>query len=200
MKLISTIKRLVINSDRTAVNTAATAAAVANLSDLLNEKSGAIAAAIANQSDLINQKNGMLAAAVANQTDLLNEKCEAIATAVANQTDLVNEKSEAIARAIANQTDLINDKTNVIAEAIANQSDLIRRKCDSMNKNLETLVNVMTELRQIQKAQLLMQRNAAEAIKQSTAAAPSSVQPPKMGPDGEYPVHGIVKPASERLP
>ena len=102
-----------------------------------------------------------------------------------------------LAAAVANQTDLINDKTNVIAEAIANQSDLIRRKCDAMNKNLELLVNVMSELRQIQKAQLMMQRSAAEAIKQSTASAPGSVQLPKMGRDGEYPTHGIIKPAAE---
>ena len=73
--------------------------------------------------------------------------------------------SDATVQGIANQSDLINQTVRLInsfaVEAeISSQSDLLGRK-------LDTLIKIMNELREVHKAQLTMQRSAAEAIKQS---------------------------------
>ncbi len=89
----------------------------------------------------------------------------ATAQGVANQTAVIVDKTGGLMAGIANQSDLINEKNNAIAAAIANQSDLIRHKLDALTR-------VMHELRQIQKAQLAMQREASEAIRQMGGATP----------------------------
>jgi len=60
-----------------------------------------------------------------------------------------------------------DQKAEQIRVGLANHTDLMRR-------NLEALLRVMTELRDIQKAQLFMQRTAAEALKQSAMATTDS--------------------------
>ena len=93
---------------------------------------------IANQSDLINRKSN-------HQSDLTN-----------HQSDLINHQSDLI----NHQSDLINQRLRAVEAEISSQSDLLGRK-------LDTLIKVMNELREVHKAQLTMQRSAAEAIKQS---------------------------------
>ena len=68
--------------------------------------------------------------------------------------------SDATVQGIANQSDLINQRLHAVEAEISSQSDLLGRK-------LDTLIKVMNELREVHKAQLAMQRSAAEAIKQS---------------------------------
>lgn len=58
---------------------------------------------------------------------------------------------------------------------IANQADMIRRKFDALTR-------VMYELREIQKAQLAMQRQASDMIRQLAAG---SSNPPSSGKDSE---------------
>lgn len=70
---------------------------------------------------------------------------------------------------VVHQSDLLDHKMEAIIEGIANQSDLIRRKLDALNR-------VMHELREIQKAQLAMQRQAAETIREFAAAAPNATK------------------------
>ena len=66
---------------------------------------------------------------------------------------------------IANQSDLMNRKLRALEFEISSQSELIDRKFDS-------LIKIMNELREIHKAQLEMQRGAAEAIRRSATANP----------------------------
>jgi hypothetical protein len=68
--------------------------------------------------------------------------------------------SDATVQGIANQSDLINQRLHAVEAEISSQSDLLGRK-------LDTLIKIMNELREVHKAQLAMQRSAAEAIKQS---------------------------------
>jgi Methyltransferase domain len=68
--------------------------------------------------------------------------------------------SDATVQGIANQSDLINQRLHAVEAEISSQSDLLGRK-------LDTLIKIMNELREVHKAQLTMQRSAAEAIKQS---------------------------------
>jgi hypothetical protein len=77
-----------------------------------------------------------------------------------------------VVEGISNQSDLLNRKIDAIVEGIGNQSDLIRRKLDALNR-------VMHELREIQKAQLAMQRQAADMIRQLTNTAGNSQQTDK---------------------
>lgn len=63
-----------------------------------------------------------------------------------------------LAHGIASQSDLINRKFDAVIAGIANQSDLINRK-------FEALTKAINELREIQRAQLMMQRSAAEEIR-----------------------------------
>lgn len=58
---------------------------------------------------------------------------------------------------------------------IGNQADMIRRKFDALTR-------VMYELREIQKAQLAMQRQASDMIRQLAEAPPS---PPSSSKDSE---------------
>jgi ABC-type transporter Mla subunit MlaD len=157
--------------------------------------SGSTVQGIANQTDVINEKTSAVAEGIANQTEVivgLNEQTRVVAAAIANQTEVIvglNEQTRAVAAAIANQSDLINEKTSAVAEGIANQSDLIRLKLDA-------LIRVMHELRQIQKAQLAMQREASEVIRQLGTPSPQSAQLDKRPGGAEYPLHtGTAKPA-----
>ena len=70
------------------------------------------------------------------------------------------------------QNDAIQQGNDAIREGIGNHADLMRR-------NLEAILKVMSEIRDIQKAQLFMQRSAAEALKQS--ATMLSPEPPAAG-------------------
>ena len=96
---------------------------------------------------------------------------------ISNLTEVLGEKTDIIAEGIANQTVLLG-KTGAIADGIANQTDLMRQKLDA-------LIRVVSELRQIQKAQLMMQRDAAEVIRQFGSADSNMEQPdrPLGGPD-----------------
>jgi altronate dehydratase len=87
---------------------------------------------------------------------------------VANQTEAIVRLNEMLAAAIANQTDVLIEQSKAIAAAIANQSDLMRHRLDALNR-------VMHEVRQIQKAQLAMQREASEAISELAAANPAVI-------------------------
>ena len=92
----------------------------------------------------------------------------ATAQGIANQTDVIVQKTSELAAGIANQTEAIVNLTEgvaAVAAAIANQSDLTRNRLDALTR-------VMHELRQIQKAQLAMQREASEAIRQLGGPAP----------------------------
>jgi hypothetical protein len=68
-----------------------------------------------------------------------------------------------LAHGIASQSDLLNRKFDALIAGIANQSDLINRK-------FEALTKAISELGEIQKAQLMMQRSAAEEIRKVAAA------------------------------
>ena len=65
-----------------------------------------------------------------------------------------------MAHGIASQSDLLNRKFDAVIEGIANQSDLINRK-------FEALTKAVNELREVQKAQLVMQRSAAEELRKA---------------------------------
>jgi hypothetical protein len=65
-----------------------------------------------------------------------------------------------LAHGIASQSDLLSRKFDAVIEGIANQSDLINRK-------FEALTKAVSELREVQKAQLAMQRSAAEEIRKA---------------------------------
>lgn len=71
-----------------------------------------------------------------------------------------------IIRRVVHNSDATAYNSDAIVQGIANQSDMIRRKLDALNR-------VMHELREIQKAQLAMQRQAAEAIRQVWATSPN---------------------------
>lgn len=88
---------------------------------------------------------------------------------ISNLTEVLGEKTDIIAEGIANQSDLMNQKISVLSMAVANQSDLMRQKLDA-------LIRVVSELRQIQKAQLMMQRDAAEVIRQFGSTGPNTEQ------------------------
>jgi hypothetical protein len=86
-------------------------------------------------------------------SDVTVRNSDATVQGIANQSDLIN-------RLVNRQSDLINQRLRAVEAEISSQSDVLGRK-------LDTLIKVMSELREVQKAQLTMQRSAAEAIQQS---------------------------------
>ncbi len=96
-----------------------------------------------------------------------------------NNSERVVHSSASVAEGVANQSHLINEKMNELTVGVANQSNLMRQKLDA-------LLRVMYELREIQKAQLTMQREAADVISQlSEASGPSGLED---GADAEHPL------------
>ena len=86
-------------------------------------------------------------------SDVTVRNSDATVQGIANQSDLIN-------RLVSRQSELITQRLRAVEAEISSQSDVLGRK-------LDTLIKVMNELREVQKAQLTMQRSAAEAIQQS---------------------------------
>jgi hypothetical protein len=86
-------------------------------------------------------------------SDVTVRNSDATVQGIANQSDLIN-------RLVNRQSELITQRLRAVEAEISSQSDVLGRK-------LDTLIKVMNELREVQKAQLTMQRSAAEAIQQS---------------------------------
>jgi hypothetical protein len=86
-------------------------------------------------------------------SDAAVRNSDATVQGIANQSDLLN-------RLVNRQSDLTDQRLRALEAEISSQSDVLGRK-------LDTLIKVMNELREVQKAQLTMQRSAAEAIQQS---------------------------------
>jgi hypothetical protein len=89
-------------------------------------------------------------------------------------SDVTAQNLDATVQGIANQSDLLNRLLCRQAELISQQSELINHRLravesdnDKLGRKFDTLIKIMNELREIHKAQLTMQRSAAEAIKQS---------------------------------
>jgi hypothetical protein len=72
-----------------------------------------------------------------------------------------------------------SDATTYGIAKIERSLESLDRSVKSINQKLEVLIRIMNKLREIQKGQLIMQRGAAEAIKQSTVTLPESVQAAK---------------------
>ena len=96
---------------------------------------------------------------------------DATVQGIANQSDLINRKfnhqSDLMSGLINHQCDLINHQSDLINQRLRAVEAEISRQSDVLGRKLDTLIKVMNELREIHKAQLTMQRSAAEAIKQS---------------------------------
>jgi hypothetical protein len=91
--------------------------------------------------------------ATMRNSDATMRNSDATVQGIANQSDLIN-------RLINRQSELINQRLRAVEAEISGQSDMLGRK-------LDTLIKIMNELREVHKAQLTMQRSAAEAFKQS---------------------------------
>jgi hypothetical protein len=82
----------------------------------------------------------------------LDARFSALIQAFDNQSQMLHEKMSALVQALDNQSDLLNDKLSALSQGLDNQSELINHKLDSC----ATL--------ELQQAQLVMQRDAVDAI------------------------------------
>jgi predicted O-methyltransferase YrrM len=96
MKLISHLKRMIVNSDKSVELLGRTAAGLANQSNLLNDKFREVTIGVDNQSRLLNERLRQLVEGMSNQSHLLNEKLEQIYDGGVSQSRLLNDKLMAI--------------------------------------------------------------------------------------------------------
>ena len=125
MSVISILKRLIGNSDRSAQLLAELREGTANQSSLLNEKLNAVILGIANQTELFNARLKELAAAqgstrqpAAPQPDATLELLRGIRDGISNETKVMNEMMAQLVKGMDNQSRLLNDKLSELAQRI----------------------------------------------------------------------------------
>jgi hypothetical protein len=126
MSLISILKRLIGNSDRSTQLMAELRAGSANQSSLLNEKLNAVILGITNQTELFNARLKELAAQsgdpglrpAAPQADATLELLRGIRDGISNETKVMQEMMAQLVQGMNNQSRLLNEKLSELAQKI----------------------------------------------------------------------------------
>lgn len=101
---------------------------------------------------------------IANQTDLLNGKLHSVILVVEKQTTHLGERLEAIREELTNQSALLNCRLEAMTEArTAHLED------QGIGNAFTELIGSLRDLIELQKGQLIMQREHTEAIDNLTA-------------------------------
>jgi hypothetical protein len=125
MRMLTILKRLIGNSDRSAQLLAEVRAGTANQSSLLNDKLNAIILGIRNQTDLFNARLKDLPAAQGGgpwsepaQTDAMLELLRGIRDGISNETRVMQEKMTQLIQGMDNQSRMLNEKLCELAQRI----------------------------------------------------------------------------------
>jgi hypothetical protein len=126
MSVLSILKRLIGNSDRSTQLLTELRAGSANQSDLLNEKLNAIILGITNQAELFDARLRELAAQSrepgpqpAPQPDATLELLRVIRDGISNETKIMQEMMAQLVQGVDNQSRLVNEKLSERARAAA---------------------------------------------------------------------------------
>jgi hypothetical protein len=126
MSVVSILKRLIGNSDRSTQLMAELRAGSANQSSLLNEKLNAVILGITNQTELFDARLRELAAQpgdpgprpAAPQPDAALELLRGIRDGISNETKVMQEMMAQLVQGMDNQSRLLNEKLSELAQKI----------------------------------------------------------------------------------
>jgi hypothetical protein len=88
-----------------------------------------------------------------------------------NQSQMLHEKLSALVLALDNQSDLLNQKLSALVQALDNQSELLNRKLDDIRSHGATAL-------ELQRAELVMQRDVTDAMHELSGSIKGTKSPP----------------------
>jgi hypothetical protein len=107
---------------------------------------------------------------IANQSDLFNRKFDALIQGVDNQSKLLSDLSDrlkSLVQGMDNQSGLLNDRLKSLVQGMDNQSRLLNDKLSKLDASLRIIGDKMDAF---MRAQIVMQRDQAEAMDKLAAA------------------------------
>jgi hypothetical protein len=149
MRVTDVLRRFVHNSDSTTRLLSEAVAGIAKEADLIDRKLAEVVQGISQQSELINRGLLETVAGLNHQSELIDTRLREATAGIANQTDLVNQR---------------------LIEAQQQSQNILRE----FAKGIELLFSKIDSLLELQKAEIIMQRDLAEAI-EGIAQAPRGV-------------------------
>jgi methyl-accepting chemotaxis protein len=164
MRVIDVLRRLVHNSD----NSAKSLSEAAALLDRILSETAEVTDGIAGQSDLINRKLSEAVAGITHQSDLINRRLSEAVAGISNQSELINRGTAQAVAGITNQSELLHQKLSETVDGIQDISGRINtlvQTVEQLVSRIDSLfVSRMDSLLELQKAEIVMQRDQAEAI------------------------------------
>jgi hypothetical protein len=104
---------------------------------------------------------------IANQSDMFNQKLDALIQGMDNQSKLLSDRLNSLVQGMDNQSSLLNDRLKSLVQGVDNQSRLLNDKLDKLDASLNMTGGKMDAF---MRAQIVMQRDQAEAIGELAAA------------------------------
>src|SRR4051812_40149465 len=149
MRIIDVLRRLTRNSDSSA-KSLSEAVPLINL----------VVSELSENSQLMNQRLAEAIAGIANQSELINRKLSEAVAGITHQAELVDRKLSQAIEGIANQTDVINRRLMEVSIDFQNTTG----RLNQLGQILEQLGVKLDTLVELQKAEIVMQRDQAEAM------------------------------------
>jgi len=149
MRIIDVLRRLTRNSDSSA-KSLSEAVPLINL----------VVSELSENSQLMNQRLAEAIAGIANQSELINRKLSEAVAGITHQAELVDRKLSQAIEGIANQTDVINRRLMEVSIDFQNTTG----RLNQLGQILEQLGVKLDSLVELQKAEIVMQRDQAEAM------------------------------------